>query len=59
MVWKSLTSGVLGIVIVLVQYLGFTQGVEQFITVLAAILIAIFSFWIFSELREKQIDQPN
>ena len=56
MKYKALVGGVLGIVILLVQYLGFTQTIEQLITTVAAIAIAVLAFWIFSELREKEHD---
>lgn len=48
--WKHWTNGVLGLWIIIMPYLGFTNGVHQMLMVISGVAIAVLAFWSASEL---------
>lgn len=51
--WRYWVIFGFGIVIAIIQYLGFTPVVLQVFTALAGLMIAALSFWLISEKRER------
>lgn len=43
----------LGVVIILVEILGFTDLIKQYITIVLGLIIVLVSFWQYSESKEK------
>ena len=47
--WKHWVNGILGLLIVLLPYLGLTSIIEKFVLVVTRVIIAILAFWSLSE----------
>ena len=50
--WKHWVTGVLGLWVIIMPYLGFTANAHQILMVVSGIVIAVLSFWAASESRE-------
>lgn len=47
--WKYWVNGILGLLVVFMPFLGFTDGMERIVFVVAGSVIAILAFWSLSE----------
>lgn len=58
--WQNFLSGILGILLVLITFLGFPPTYKRIITAVLGIIIAILSFWSASiNSRTKEIKITN
>ncbi|QQG42442.1 MAG: hypothetical protein HYW15_02950 [Candidatus Giovannonibacteria bacterium] len=53
--WKQWTSGILGLLIMLLPYLSFPWGAHKITLFILGVGVAVLSFWSASEKEEKQL----
>ena len=54
--WKQWVSAILGLLIILIPYLGFPLSWSNFFFVVSGIIIAVLSFWALSEEKSKNVN---
>lgn len=52
--WQQWVNGILGIWVIIVPYLGFTESVLKTVLIITGIVIAVLGFWGAAENRSVQ-----
>jgi len=53
--WKHWINGILGLLVIFLNYAGFQDSFKKILFVISGILIAVFSFWSVSERGPRNI----